>query len=92
MTDLLDRDLCPSTDVAESPVGGETVLLHLVDGVYFGLDRVGTTIWELLKAGQAPRPICHALTETYAIDLAAAEADVRAFLAELEGRGLVVVG
>jgi hypothetical protein len=38
-------------EVVESRLGEETVILHLRHGVYFGLDRVGTAIWERLQAG-----------------------------------------
>lgn len=90
MTDILDRNLRPAPDIADSPVGGETVLLHLKDGMYFGLDVIGTEIWQALKAGQSPRAICQSLTETRAVDLATAEADMQLFLADLDGRGLLV--
>lgn len=92
MSDILDRAVRLSADVAESPVGGETVLLHMIDGVYFGIDEVGTVIWNLLKAGETPRSICPSLTETYAIELTTVQADVRAFLTELETRGILVSG
>ena len=53
MTDILDRHLAPSPDAAESAVGNETVILHLVNGTYYGLDPVGTRIWGLIKEGVA---------------------------------------
>ena len=35
-------------DVVSREVGGEAVLLNLATGTYFGLDGVGTEIWNLL--------------------------------------------
>ena len=46
---------------------GETILLNLESGVYFGLDKVGTDVW---------RAICAAGTLGDALDLVQAEYDV----------------
>lgn len=35
-----------------SELGGETVILNHAEGVYYGLDEVGTFVWQLLQ--QAP--------------------------------------
>ncbi|MEO5578106.1 MAG: PqqD family protein [Sphingomicrobium sp.] len=92
MTDILNRDLIPSPDAATSAVGDETVILHLVNGTYYGLDPVGTRIWALLKDGLAPPEICRRIADDYGVDLAVIEADARTFLKELEVQGIVVDG
>jgi hypothetical protein len=33
-----------------SQLGDETVILHLEDGVYYGLDPVGTSIWRCSRS------------------------------------------
>ena len=33
-------------------LSGETVLLNLESGVYYGLDAVGTRVWQLLMQGR----------------------------------------
>ena len=90
MTDILDRRLAPSPDAAESAVGDETVLLHLINGTYYGLDAVGTRIWGLLKDGIAASDICRRLADEYGVDVATIEADVRSFLSDLAAQGIVV--
>lgn len=92
MTDILDRRLTPSPDAAESAVGDETVILHLVNGTYYGLDAVGTRIWAMIKEGVATADICRRLAEEYEVDLATIEADARKFLAELEAQGILIDG
>lgn len=92
MTDILDRVLVPSPDTAESTVGDETVLLHLVNGTYYGLDAVGTRIWGMLKDGTASPDICRRLVEDYGIDLPTIETDVRAFLSDLVAQDIVIDG
>lgn len=92
MTDILERRFAPSDDAVESAVGDETIILHLVNGTYYGLDPVGTRIWALLKDGIATPEICRRLADEYDIDLATIEADARAFLGDLEAQGIVVDG
>ena len=92
MTDILQRCLVPSSDAAESAVGEETVILHLVNGTYYGLDPVGTRIWAMLKDGLATPEICRQLAEEYGVELAVIEADARNFLGDLEAQGILVDG
>ena len=92
VNDILSRKLIPSSDAVESAVGDETIILHLVNGTYYGLDPVGTRIWSLLKDGIGMPDICRRLAEEYEIDLATIEADARKFLGDLEAQGILVDG
>ena len=72
-------------------LAGEVVILDIERGVYFGLDGVGTLIWEML---QAPRPVSDIVDRVvaeYDVERSAAEADVVALLADLAARGLIEV-
>lgn len=90
MTDILNRSLIVSPDAAESAVGDETVILHLVNGTYYGLDAVGTRIWSLLKQRMPGSEICRTLAEEYQVDLATIEDDARHFVTALEAQGILV--
>ena len=92
MTDILTRALAPSPDAVESAVGDETVILHLVNGTYYGLDPVGTRIWAMIKDGVAMPAICTKLADDYGVDLATIEEDARRFLTDLEAQGILVDG
>ena len=89
MTDILQRKLVLSGDAVESPVGDETVILHLKNGTYYGLDPVGTRIWTLLKEGLAPVDICERLAAEYGIAREVIDADARRFLEELEAQDII---
>ena len=90
MNDILHRPLAPSADAVESAVGDETIILHLKNGTYFGLDTMGTRIWTLLKDGMEPAAICDRLVADYGTDRDTVEADVRQFLGDLEANDIVV--
>lgn len=90
MTDILDQSLRASPDAAESAVGDETVLLHLLNGTYYGLDRLGTQVWSMLKNRMDPRSICLSLAESYGVDVEEVETDVRTFLSDLMTQGILL--
>lgn len=92
MTDILDRKLIPSAVAATSAVADETLILHLVNGNYYGLDPVGTRIWEMIGEGVAPPDICRRIAVEYAVDVLIVESDARSFLSNLEAQGILVDG
>jgi hypothetical protein len=74
-----------------SQLGDETVILDLEDGVYYGLDPVGTSIWRLL---QEPRPIAEIrdrIVEEYDVDPERCERELLALLRDLAERRLIDV-
>jgi hypothetical protein len=89
MTDILEQHWEPSRDAVESSVGDETVILHLTNGTYYGLDAVGTRIWALLKEGSPPPEICARIAEEYDVAPNVAEADARRFLEDLKANGII---
>ncbi len=88
-----ERSLQGKLSTAESVVyavlDGEGVLLDTRTGVYFGLDGVGTRIWELLDASPTCDEIVRQLLVEYEVDEPRLSADVTEFLHTLVTRGLV---
>jgi hypothetical protein len=81
-----------SEDVVAREVGGEMVLMHLDSGTYFGLNPVGTRVWELLAEGERSiAAICNTLAEEFDAEAAAIKADVLALAGELVTHNLVTV-
>ena len=78
-----------SKDVLFQEVSGETVLLDLASEQYFGLDEVGTRVWQLLNEGQSLDAMLEVLLEEYEVERERLEGDVRALLESLIEAGLV---
>jgi Coenzyme PQQ synthesis protein D (PqqD) len=75
-----------------SQVGNETVILDHADGIYFGLENVGTTVWNKLQEGpQDLQTLVAKVCETFDIETNACEVDVLDFLDDLIKQKLVVV-
>jgi hypothetical protein len=70
-------------------LGGETVLLNLVSGIYYGLDAVGTRVWQLLVEGRTIAGMCEAMLEEYDVAPDVLNADIVRLVGELRERGIV---
>lgn len=72
-------------------VGQEAVILELDQGTYFGLDPLGTRVWNLIQEPRTVAELCDAITAEYDVSRERCEADVVALLRRLGENGLVEV-
>ncbi|HYR06917.1 MAG TPA: PqqD family protein [Longimicrobium sp.] len=79
----------PGAQVGATGQGGHTVLLDYAGGQYYGLDEVGTRIWELVRDGNSLGAIVDRLADEYDAPRDVLQADASALLAELAARRLV---
>lgn len=70
-------------------LSGETVLLNLESGIYYGLDAVGTRVWRLLARGLTVAEVCAALVEEYDVAPEVLRDDVARLVEELRQHGIV---
>lgn len=89
MSDLLHSQWRISDHAIANAVGDETVILHLGNGTYYGLDPIGARLWNGIQAGETPAAMCAALLETYDVSAARLEDDLRSLLADLAANGLI---
>lgn len=72
-------------------VDGGTVLLNAVNGEYYGLNEIGTRIWERLQQGQSPAELVDSLLQEYEVSPELLGRDVGRFLEHLQTRGLIEI-
>ena len=89
MSDKLTSPWRIAEDAVANAVGGETVILHLGNGNYYGLDTIGTLLWDGLKLGKLPSEVCEDIVAEYGVERAQVDADIARFLTELEENELV---
>src|SRR5438128_533254 len=80
-----------SRDQVASSLGGETVILGMTRGRYFGVDAVGSRVWELIQSPTPVAGVVSAIAAEYEVAPARCEADVLEFLGRLVEAGLVEV-
>jgi len=73
-------------------IDGETVLLHLDSGRYFGLNRTGTRIWQLLTERMDESAASAIIATEFAVDEQTARRDISSLVKELTERGLLARG
>ena len=78
-----------SPQVIAREVGDELVILELAGASYFGLDAVGTRIWQLLREGKNPAEVCEVMVDEYDVSREEFERDIIILLEELVSRELI---
>jgi len=89
--ELTGKRIVASENVLVRELAGESVLLHLDSESYFGLDEVGTGMWEALTAHASVDAAFQALLETYDVQPAELRGDLERFVDQLAQAGLVDV-
>ena len=84
----IDDRLAPSEQVVIRELSGESVILDLKSGVYFGLNGVGTRVWNLMARGESLRSVTGALAAEFDGPPAVIEEELLRFAAELCENGL----
>ncbi len=80
-----------SPEVLSADLGKELALLDARSGIYYGMDAVGSRIWDLLEQPRALAEVLAVLVQEYKVDQAVLTTDLLDFAQELVGRGLLKV-
>jgi hypothetical protein len=83
-----DDRLIPSEQVMMRELSGESVLLDLKSGVYFGLNTVGTRIWTLMTDGGSLEDVGRALCDEFDVQPPELQGELLRFASELCAHGL----
>ena len=78
-----------SEELLTSSVDEETILLSLEKNNFYGMNEVGTRIWELLESPIAVAELCRQLQEEFAVSEEQCREHVLQFLNSLAEDGLV---
>ncbi|MCA9927588.1 MAG: PqqD family protein [Anaerolineales bacterium] len=68
---------------------GEAVLLNLVNECYFGLDAMGTTMWQKLTTQSTVQEAYEVLLSSYAVAPDVLQTDITRLITELVENGLL---
>ncbi len=72
-----------------SKVDGESVLLNTENGVFYGLDEIGTRIWELIAKYQETDSVIQQMLKEYEVKEQKLKEDVDSLLDSLIKKGLI---
>ncbi|WP_404787087.1 lasso peptide biosynthesis PqqD family chaperone [Altericista sp. CCNU0014] len=78
-------------DQVSSDLAGESVILNLKSGTYYGLNEVGSFVWELIQEPKSVGEIYDTIQQEYEVEAQDCENDVRALLSDLLEAQLVEI-
>ena len=78
-------------DIVANDIDDEKVMMNVEKGQYYGLDPIGSRVWELIERPIRVSELIDALAPKYDVDRETCERDVLAFLEELREDGILRV-
>jgi hypothetical protein len=72
-----------------SNMGGESVILSLKNGKYYGLNEVGARIWELIQQPISHQKIVKIILQEYEVEEHEGLHQINSFLKNLKKEGLI---
>ena len=76
-------------DVMFRILGDEAVILNVGSGVYFGLDEVGTRMWQLMSEHGSTDKVIEVMLTEYEVDEGKLRTDLEKLIQQLSDKGLV---
>lgn len=83
--------LVRSNDLVSADMDGDTVMMSVESGVYFGLTGIAPRIWELLQSPRSADELFEVLSGRYDVSPMVLRADIEAFLKDMQKNGIVRV-
>ena len=91
MPETLPLTVTISPDVLLQELNGEAVLLDLKNERYYGLDDIGTRMWQLLDSNGRVDAACARLLQEYEVDETTLKDDLADLINQLAEAGLISV-
>lgn len=88
---LSQSKICAVKDQVSSNLGNEAVILHVKTGSYYGLNEIGTHIWNLIQEPKSFGAVRDAILSEYDVDQARLESDLNAIFDDLLKKGLIEI-
>nr|HID59202.1 PqqD family protein [Desulfobacterales bacterium] len=87
----LESNVRPKKDVVFQELDGEAVILNTQTGIYYGLDSVGTRMWNLLAEHGKVETAYVMLLKEYDVTEERLRKDLLGLIQKLESKGLVEI-
>jgi Coenzyme PQQ synthesis protein D (PqqD) len=72
-------------------LSGETVILHVQNGMYYGLNKLGTRVWNLIQEPRTIDELLQTILNEYEVEREEAERDLVALVSNLASKGLAEI-
>ena len=80
-----------SSELVSSDIDGEVVMMSIENGKYYGLDQVGSRIWEVLENPLPVSDLIDQLLVEFEVERETCEKDVMYFLQKLDDDNMLEI-
>ena len=80
-----------STELLASELDGELVMMDVESGKYYGLNGMGSVIWNMIDDPKSVSEICLQLEKEYDVEKETCEQEVMAFLNSMDKEKMLVI-
>lgn len=85
----INAKIARNEEIVSSHMDDEIVMMSIEQGEYYGINPVGSRIWELLEQPRTFAGLCDILLEEYDVPVEECRRDVLAFIEQLFEKKLV---
>jgi len=85
----MDSRVVGDTGIVFNEMDGETIMMSIENGEYYGLNSIGSRIWKLLESPRTASEICDSLLPDYDVTRDQCAQDVLLFLNKMAEKGVV---
>lgn len=89
--DVMNQKVTTSSEVLCQQVDGESVLLDLKSESYFGLDPVGTYMWQIMEQHGDLKSVYEQTLQQYDVEPETLRQDIERLCSELSNAGLITL-
>lgn len=75
--------------IIHSKIGDEVVMMDMDSGFYFGLNTIGSAIWDKLASPITAHELIDLLMKEFSVERIVCESDTHEFLNQLLERGII---
>ena len=80
-----------TSEQVSCPLGEESAILNMKNSVYYGMNQVGTRVWNLLQQPRSVEELRDVLVSEYEVEPGRCEQDLLSLLEKMWNEGLVEV-
>ncbi|CAO1651473.1 lasso peptide biosynthesis PqqD family chaperone [Parasphingorhabdus sp. NYA22] len=85
----LDSIVQRNPEMVSADMDGEMVMMSIENSAYYGLNAVGSDLWEAMENPVSITALCDRVTKNFDIDMASCQSDIMELLTDLRDRNLV---
>ena len=88
---MKDSIITVAKEQVSCDLAGDTAILDLKSGQYYGLNSVGARIWNLIQEPKTVAEVLKIIVDEYDVEASSCERDLVTLIEQLQGKGLVEI-